>query len=111
VLLIHVVPPTGIPIRDSGQQAERKARLKETLLERLRTLVPKWTQARGVRTRVELVEHQHADVGICQAAERFRAELICMATQGRTGLKKRMLGSVTEAVMRRSKRPVLAIRE
>ena len=111
VLLVHVVPPTGISIRDSGQQAERKARLKKSLLERLRALVPKWTQARGVRTRVQLVEHQHPAVGICQAAERFRAELICMAMQGRTGLKKQMLGSVTEAVMRRSKRPVLAIRE
>lgn len=46
---------------------------------------------------------------ICQAAERSGAELICIGSRGRSGLKKKLLGSVTESVMRRSSRPVLVI--
>ena len=47
---------------------------------------------------------------IAQEAERFRADAICLASHGRTGLGKAFLGSVTEGVMTRSRRPVLIVR-
>jgi universal stress protein A len=47
---------------------------------------------------------------INQAAEDFDADLIVMATHGRTGVTRLFLGSVAEHVVRASRRPVLTIR-
>lgn len=46
---------------------------------------------------------------IVQAARDFDADLICMATHGRSGLMNLLLGSVTEEVMRQSSVPVLVV--
>lgn len=111
MLLVHVVPPRGSRENKDGEAADPQAELKRKLMADLERLLPTGSQAKAVRARVEVVEHEHPAVGVCQAAERFRAELICMASQGRVGLQKKLLGSVTESVLRRSKRPVLVIRE
>jgi len=50
-----------------------------------------------------------ADV-VIKAAEDVDADLIVMATHGRTGITRLFLGSVAEKVVRESKRPVLTIR-
>ena len=47
---------------------------------------------------------------IMKAAEEVAAELIVMATHGRTGFRHVVLGSVTEHVVRESSCPVLTIR-
>jgi universal stress protein A len=47
---------------------------------------------------------------INQAAEDLGADLIVMATHGRTGVTRLFLGSVAEHVVRTSRRPVLTIR-
>jgi nucleotide-binding universal stress UspA family protein len=97
VCLIHVIP-------------SRRKRLKNELSARLESLIPERVQERGIQTRIEVVEHEQPAVAICQAAERFSADLICIGSRGCWGLKKKFLGSVAEAVMRRSSRPVLVIR-
>lgn len=48
--------------------------------------------------------------GIARAVRRTGADLVLMATQGRTGLSHFLLGSVTEAVLRSIPVPVLALR-
>jgi nucleotide-binding universal stress UspA family protein len=48
--------------------------------------------------------------GIARAAKLSGADLILMATQGRTGLAQLLMGSVTEAVLRTVPVPVLALR-
>ena len=48
--------------------------------------------------------------GIARAAKLSGADLILMATQGRTGLAHLLMGSVTEAVLRTLPIPVLALR-
>ncbi|MEO8699464.1 MAG: universal stress protein [Kofleriaceae bacterium] len=47
---------------------------------------------------------------IDQLAELVEADLIVMGTHGRRGVKRALLGSVTESVLRTSPCPVLAIR-
>ncbi|MEO8701657.1 MAG: universal stress protein [Kofleriaceae bacterium] len=47
---------------------------------------------------------------IDQIAELIEADLIIMGTHGRRGVKRALLGSVTESVLRSSPCPVLAIR-
>lgn len=48
--------------------------------------------------------------GILRAAWRMQADLIVMATHGRTGLVHAVMGSVAEEVVRRAPCPVLTIR-
>lgn len=47
---------------------------------------------------------------ICKLAEDIGADVVVMATHGRTGLSHLMSGSVTERVVRKSSRPVLTVR-
>jgi universal stress protein A len=47
---------------------------------------------------------------ILQAIDRFRPDLLVLATHGRTGLAHFVLGSVAEAVVRRASCPVMTIR-
>lgn len=46
---------------------------------------------------------------IIEYAKEHGADLIAMATHGRTGFRHMMLGSVTDGVVRRSKIPVLVV--
>ena len=48
---------------------------------------------------------------IVQAAKTLAADVIVIATHGRTGLKHVLLGSVVESVVRRAPCPVLVVRE
>lgn len=111
VCLVHVIPPGGHSRREAEKDDGPRAKLKRGLAARLRALVPKDAASRGIRSHVEIAEHQHPDLAISQAAERFGADLICLGTRGRSALKKKLLGSVTEGLMRRSTRPVLVVRE
>lgn len=47
---------------------------------------------------------------ILQAVEKLQPDLLVMATHGRTGLARFVLGSVAEAVVRKASCPVLTIR-
>jgi nucleotide-binding universal stress UspA family protein len=110
VCLVHVVLPQSSPAADPDQIERQRASRCERLSARLRQLIPRQAEARGLRTQVQVVEHPSPAIAIAQAAERFGANLICLSSQGRTGLAKAILGSVAQAVMARSERPVLVIR-
>jgi universal stress protein A len=48
---------------------------------------------------------------IVRIAEEQKADLIVIGTHGRTGLRRVLMGSVAEAVMRRAQCPVLALKQ
>ena len=48
---------------------------------------------------------------VVRIAEEESAEMIVMGTHGRTGLTRLLMGSVAEAIVRRSPCPVLTYRE
>jgi universal stress protein A len=52
----------------------------------------------------------NATDGIVWAAEREGADLIVMSTHGRSGLGRIVLGSVADAVVRRTSLPVIVVR-
>lgn len=63
----------------------------------------------GVRAESEIrVGIPHVE--ILDAAEDADADLVVMGTHGRRGLKRALIGSVTERVVRRSDAPVLTVR-
>jgi nucleotide-binding universal stress UspA family protein len=55
------------------------------------------------------VLHGHPVSQILQAAERHNADVIVMGTHGKGALEHTFLGTVTEKVLRRSKKPVFVI--
>lgn len=93
VTLLHVA-------EDSGD-SERARRVLAEAGEKLR--------AEGVPVSLSVRGGRAAD-GILAAVEEEGADLIAMTTHGRTGLRRLVLGSVTEEVLRRSSVPVLTCR-
>jgi nucleotide-binding universal stress UspA family protein len=65
----------------------------------------------GTRARIELVVREGpAAQDILRVAEEKNVDLIVMATHGRSGVQRLVLGSVTEKVIRATSCPVLAVR-
>jgi len=56
--------------------------------------------------------HWHEDpaVGIGNVAARLGADVIVIASHGRSGLRRVLLGSVAQQVVQREPRPVLIVR-
>lgn len=96
VVLLHVAeePP--------DEEEERR------LVAHLRERVPK--AARGVATRTTVLAGDDAAAEICAAGERLGADVVCIASHGRGGIARAVLGSVAEAVVRSSRKPVLVVR-
>jgi universal stress protein A len=90
------VPEPTVVRRDSGEAA----------LTRLRDLVPE--AFRGT-WEVEIAVGRPADTIVRLARERH-ADLIVMATHGRTGLEHVVMGSVAEKVVRLAPCPVLTVK-
>jgi universal stress protein A len=80
-----------------------------TLLEaELRGLIPKDAQKRGITTHVTLIDGGRAANAIVQAAERLVVDAVVLGSHGKGGVKG-LLGSVSRAVVEKSRRPVLVI--
>ena len=59
--------------------------------------------------RLEIVEGWSIPEQILAVADRLNAEVIVMGTHGRTGIRRALVGSVAEEVLRHAHRPVLVI--
>ena len=95
-------------IAEAGE-ADEKIEL-EALEAKLRALIPAEAEKRGVLTEVRIVESGDAGKAICEAAERFCADLVCIGSHGHSGMAAALMGSVAQAVIAHSRSPVLLIR-
>jgi len=59
--------------------------------------------------RLEVVEGWSVPEQILAAASRFQADLVVVGTHGRTGLRRALMGSVAEEVVRHARTPVLIV--
>ena len=106
VALIHVnvveyAGDTGIPRRDLIAQTEQESkRLLSGFRERL-SLAP---------STLEFVEAGTPATVIARAAKDWPADLIVIGSHGRSGMRRALLGSVAEGVMRNATCPVLVVR-
>jgi len=66
--------------------------------------------ALGVNTSTLVIKSNDIAQGLIDQAEQFKAELIVMASHGRKGIKRLLLGSETTAVLTHVKIPVLVLR-
>lgn len=79
-----------------------------TLHARLRALVP--AGAVGVVTKTHVVTGDDAAQAIGETTERLGADVVVLASRGRTGITRALLGSVADKVLRSCRRPVLVLR-
>ena len=77
--------------------------------ERLHALIPKGAVAKGVVSEVEVIQEENAWIGIWHAAGRLGVDAICMATHGRSGMSRVVLGSQAQQVMQRTRKPVILV--
>ena len=90
---------------DGRMTADERDRIES----RLRTLVPRDAEERGITTHITVVDGGRAAEAIVGAAERLVVDAIVMASHGEGGALRSTLGSVSQAVVNRSRRPVSII--
>jgi nucleotide-binding universal stress UspA family protein len=114
VYLLHVVPPpekrhlySDVYRSKEGERFD-PAQVEQVATEKLQDLA----RARlGNEIRYEILTRVgEAATVVLATAEAVEAELIVMATHGRTGIAHFFLGSVAERVVREARCPVLTIR-
>lgn len=108
IFLVHVLPLPNYQAVELELPIPSPTEQRTAALKRLQTtaaaMIPPGLLARHV------VLLGHAASQIVAAAEDHAIDLIVISTKGRSGLKRLLLGSTAEHVVRHARCPVLAIR-
>ncbi len=94
---VHVIHVVGVD--DEVDEAELNAQLA--------ALTPTKTPQRLV---THVVRGDDAATAIAQAAARFGVDIICIASHGRSGITRALVGSVADRLLRATRLPVLVLR-
>ena len=105
---IHVIEPALVNAADTGIQPDVfVATAKETakkLIDDFRKRLPPQAAA------LDFVQIGSPETEIVNAAKDWPADLIVIGSHGRGGIRRALLGSVAEGVMRQATCPVLVVR-
>lgn len=77
--------------------------------EQLYDIAPRQMATAGVNMSVRALQSNDVAAAICDSADQFGADVICMGTGKHAGLSKAVLGSMVEQVVARSHKPVLVV--
>jgi nucleotide-binding universal stress UspA family protein len=97
-----IEPGVHIADEDLEEQMEAARRYLDRVAERLRR--------DGADVDTVVVAHPSPAAAILELADSEGADLVCLATHGRTGLSRILLGSVADKVLRAATTPVLLCR-
>lgn len=100
VCIAHVCKPS---------ESNKRARQIAECTEQLRTQIPDAPSVSSVKSEIRVVENSHVVEAICQAAESFNADLVCIGAHTRPGAAARLAGSVALGVLQKCERPVLVV--
>ncbi len=106
VVLLRAVLAHHVPGRDDTEGQVRVVEEGEAYLKEMAERL----ERRGLPRVRWVVWYNEPATAITEAVVRYEADLIAMATHGRSGLSRLLLGSVAEAVVRSARVPVLLIR-
>jgi nucleotide-binding universal stress UspA family protein len=109
VMLLHVLEPITPSVADGTMVVDDLDARRDEAEEYLAP-ISAMLRSQGVDTSWA-VRHGRPAEEILAAASESGADLIAMATHGRTGLGRLLFGSVAEAVLRRAPVPVFMIRQ
>jgi nucleotide-binding universal stress UspA family protein len=114
VYLVHVLAPveprSETDPKDILTVSSSLAEAKKSAEEGLRSLVPLRSIIQDKSTEILVLESRDPADAIAQAAERLGVDIICLGTHGRGGIARAVLGSVAQAVLSKTRRPVLLVR-
>lgn len=113
VRFVHVADDayTAISYTASSHEAAHVQALIEAAGERLVHAAEQTARVAGIRASSAVLNRTSAIADSLMAeSDRFRADLILMGTHGRHGAARAALGSIAEAVSRRSSVPVMLVR-
>jgi len=113
VVLLHVDESPGLLLErdevvDMSSYMERRRREIEDAQTYLQGIVDRWRERNiSARTRIG-----RGSVSACivDTAKRESADLLAMASHGRSGVQRTFYGSVAAAVLHRIDRPILVVR-
>jgi nucleotide-binding universal stress UspA family protein len=109
VTLVHVLAVDPLDDGAIEQSTVEKQELEAAVHAHLDALREQYlSDVRDVKT--VIVRSRSTAEAICELAEKQDADLILIATHGRTGLAHFLIGSVTERVVRHAPCPVLVMR-
>jgi nucleotide-binding universal stress UspA family protein len=77
------------------------------VMSRLLTLAPQGAKS---RVHAHVVRGDDAAIALAQAAARLGVDVICIASHGRSGISRALVGSVADRLLRATRRPVLVLR-
>jgi nucleotide-binding universal stress UspA family protein len=107
LVVVHALEPAVAMVGEAALVPTDINELREVAQKQLDAVQPT-----DPSVRIERVFREGpAPAVILDVADEFRADLIVMGTHGRTGLKRLLMGSVAEMVLRRARCPVLTVRE
>jgi nucleotide-binding universal stress UspA family protein len=111
VLLRVIEPPSPIElVASAGVVAPDTFTLRDMDAKTYLSEVQRRLSKKGLRVRTRVALGGPPAEEILAAAQATSADLIAMATRGRSGLGRALFGSVAESVLRASPVPVLLIR-
>ncbi|MBI3407983.1 MAG: universal stress protein [Planctomycetes bacterium] len=109
LLILHVVETLGPENLTFGEVSGQLE--PEAYRERLRTDLQRVAPPAGSSVRfVHLLAEGDPTAEITRAAKEHACGLIVMGTHGRTGLRRLLMGSVAEQVIRHAESPVLTVK-
>jgi len=121
--LLHVIPEVDAGVRTyvaavmgEGNLDKFEAAHEVNARDKIRQAIDEFTRQELANHPEDLerivsieVEHGRPGLRIIETADRLNVDLIVMATHGKGAVEHTLLGSVTEKVLRMSKRPVYVI--
>ena len=106
---VHALGPSD-PIVGARNTSDLSDDERTSIESRLRAEIPPEAADHGIVTHVSVIDAPFVDEALLAAAERLDVDVVALASHGRSGLHRALLGSVAEQVARRSARPVLIVR-
>lgn len=112
VTILHVIQ-TLTNVEAEGVVAAAWAATSDPEVEKMSALGALEEQAKalpdGVEVSVHVTTSRKVDQAVADFAEEKGADMIVLSTHGRSGVRRLLLGSVAEGILRHSKVPVLSI--
>ena len=95
-----------VSVQDMAKVEKQWAESAQTVVDGVKTEA----EASGVKTKAVTIKSDFVAEAIIAAAKKHKCELIVMASHGRHGIKRLLLGSETQHVLTHSHVPVLVLR-